>query len=128
MVLPPAPAPVSAVPRMGVHWLEIASPELQDPVSPDHHAFTYTFIHGSWNGKFIFDEPMITRAFLLTQPDLTLPLSQPAQFTRPGYYPTNYRIQIRRGGAGIPHCAGQSGAAAVRRDGTTQRVTRDDAW
>lgn len=93
MVLPPPPAPVNAVPRMGVHWLDIASPELRAPTSPNHRAFTYTFIHGSWNGKFIFDEPMITRAFLLTQPDLTLPLSQPAQFAKPGYYPTNYRIK-----------------------------------
>ncbi|MBL0937556.1 MAG: DUF5602 domain-containing protein [Gemmatimonadaceae bacterium] len=93
MVLPPPPAPVNAVPRMGVHWLDVASPELQAPTSPNYKAFTYTFIHGSWNGQFIFDEPMITRAFLLTQPDLTRPLSQPAQFAKPGYYPTNFRIK-----------------------------------
>ncbi len=92
MVLPPPPAPVSAVPRMGVHWLDVASPELQAPTSPNHKAFTHTFIHGSWDGHFVFEEPMITRAFLLTKPDLTVPLPQSAQVEKPGYYPTNYRI------------------------------------
>ena len=92
MVLPPPPAPVNAVPRMGVHWLDVASPELQAPTSPNHKAFTHTFIHGSWDGHFIFDEPMITRAFLLTTPDLTVPLPQSAQVEKAGYYPTTYRI------------------------------------
>jgi hypothetical protein len=92
MVLPPPPAQVSALPRMGVHWMDVASPELQAPTSPNHKAFTHTFIHGSGDGHFIFDEPMITRAFLLTKPDVTVPLPQAAQVQQPGYCPTRYRI------------------------------------
>ncbi|HYW51615.1 MAG TPA: hypothetical protein VE861_13465, partial [Gemmatimonadaceae bacterium] len=57
MVLPPAPAPVPAVPKMGVHWSNLAAPELQPPGSPNHAAFTHTFIFGSWDGDFIFAEP-----------------------------------------------------------------------
>ena len=92
MVLPPPPAPVEVVPRMGVHWLDVTSPELQPPTSPSHRPFTHTFIHGSWDGHFIFDEPMITRAFLLSKPDITVPLPQAAEVEAPGYYPTTYRI------------------------------------
>jgi hypothetical protein len=51
------------VPRMGLHWLDSKSPELP----PAHRPFTATFIVGSWNGQVIFDEPMVTRDFILAQ-------------------------------------------------------------
>ncbi len=92
MVLPPPPAPVPAVPMMGVHWSNLASPEIQPPSSPNYAPFTHTFINGSWDGRFIFSEPMITRAFLLTKPDITVPISTAAKVATPGYHPTAYRI------------------------------------
>ena len=41
---------------------QTAPPELQPP--PAGKTFTETFIYGSWDGKFIFLEPMITKAYL----------------------------------------------------------------
>jgi hypothetical protein len=83
---PPAPPALAAVPMMGLHWTDPTSPEF----SPA--GFSRTFIYGSWDGEVIFAEPMITRAFLLTQPDILLDLPVPAQFAAPGYYPAAYRV------------------------------------
>lgn len=96
-ILPVAPGeePVSlAEPRMGVHWVDARSPELQELMgnAAGHRPFTTTFIYGSWNGRVTFLEPMITRAYLLTHPDVTLPISQPAAVPEPGWYPGAYRI------------------------------------
>ena len=51
------------VPRMGLHWVDLKSPELP----PSNQPFTRTFIMGSWDGQVIFDEPMVTRDFILAQ-------------------------------------------------------------
>ena len=60
---------------MGVHWIDVRSPELQGLLGKPERAkpFTATFIHGAWNGKFIFDEPMVTRAHLLAKKSATDP-------------------------------------------------------
>jgi hypothetical protein len=92
MVLPPPPAPVPAVPKMGVHWSNLAAPELQPPTSPDHADFTHTFIYGSWDGQFTFIEPMVARAYLLSKPDVTVPVSTAKRFASPGYQPSAYRV------------------------------------
>jgi Domain of unknown function (DUF5602) len=93
MVLPPAPAPVPAVPKMGVHWSNLAAPELQPPGSPSYAAFTHTFIYGSWDGRFTFAEPMITREFLQTKPDIVVPVSPLPREAQTGIIPTGYRIR-----------------------------------
>ena len=83
---PPGATPAQiAVPRMGVHWFDMTSPEL--PWNGDE-TFTETFIYGSWDGDFIFAEPMITKAFLETKPEFsrTLPTAEK------GYNPGSYRI------------------------------------
>ena len=69
VALAPPGAPVAAVPRMGVHWIDPRTPELQGLFGRPEafRPFTTTFIHGSWDGRFIFDEPMITRAFILAR-------------------------------------------------------------
>jgi hypothetical protein len=62
--------------------------------------FTKTYIYGSWNGEFVFAEPMITRAYLLEKRatddpavrDETIPVPS-AGFAQPGYYPEAYRIR-----------------------------------
>lgn len=97
-----APAGAVAVPQMGLHWLDVRSPELQGMAGKPEafKPFTKTFLYGSWNGEFIFDEPMITRAYLqakkgATDPavrDEIIPVSTPAKYQRPGYYPSAYRI------------------------------------
>jgi hypothetical protein len=93
----------ATVPEMGLHWLDTRSPELQMLAgNPEgHQAFTTTFIYGSWDGEFIFDEPMITRAYILakktaTDPavrDEVIPVSVAARHSPAGYYPDAYRIQ-----------------------------------
>ena len=44
---------------MGVHWID---PEVAGVRRA--RQFTQTFIYGSWNGRLIFAEPMITKALL----------------------------------------------------------------
>lgn len=86
-----------AEPRMGVHWVDARSPELQRILGPmgdpnRYEPFTRTFIYGSWNGRFTFLEPMITLDFLRTRPDTVMEISQPARYPESGWYPDAYRI------------------------------------
>lgn len=78
--------PANAVPRMGLHWTDTNAAEFHG--SP----FTRTFIEGSWNGRFIFLEPMLTRAYLLTRPNELVPLARASQNAASGYYPGAYRV------------------------------------
>ena len=100
---PPGAKPADvAVPLMGVHWIDTRSEELQGLLGkPDaYRPFTRTFIHGSWNGRFHFWEPMITRAHILEKKttqdpavrDELIALPTPAKYQAPGYYPSAYRI------------------------------------
>ncbi|HEV7993728.1 MAG TPA: hypothetical protein VGP25_18015 [Gemmatimonadaceae bacterium] len=92
----------STVPQMGLHWLDVRSPELQGMAGnpAGFKPFTKTFIYGSWDGQFIFDEPMITRAYILekkraTDPaviDEVIPVSTAQRYSPAGYYPSAYRI------------------------------------
>jgi hypothetical protein len=97
-----APAAAAAVPMMGLHWLDVRSPELQALAGHPENAkpFTKTFIYGSRDGQFIFDEPMITRAYLMAKHDATDPavrdetISVPTapRYSPSGFYPSAYRI------------------------------------
>lgn len=80
-------APESEEPGMGGHWI--------DPLSHEFHGetFTSTFIYGTYDGKVIFYEPMITKAFLESKPDVTMPVKAPQGFAQAGYYPTSYSIR-----------------------------------
>ena len=84
-----APAMV-AIPRMGVHWLDVRSPELQPP--PNNKKFTTTFLTGTYDGAVIFQEPMITREFILSKPNVEIPLPVAAKVSPAGYYPSAYSI------------------------------------
>lgn len=75
-----------AVPRMGMHWIDVTSPEFNG------QPFTATFITGTWNGKSIFQEPMITKSFILATTDKTIPLPAAAAASPAGYYPGAYRV------------------------------------
>ena len=97
-----APPSAAAVPMMGLHWLDVRSPELQALAGHPENAkpFTKTFIYGSWDGQFIFDEPMITRAYLMSKHDATDPAMRDeviavptaARYAPAGFYPSAYRI------------------------------------
>lgn len=84
----------AAVPKMGLHWIDTNSPELP----PRNQPFTATFIIGSWNGKVIFDEPMITRDFILAQRDSTgatdkvIPVPAAQRYSPAGFYMNGYRV------------------------------------
>jgi hypothetical protein len=76
------------IPRMGTHWTDRSSHEFHG--SP----FTNTMVYGFYEGKMIFLEPMMTKAFLETQPDETNDIAVPAQYPGPGAYPTSYRVRF----------------------------------
>ena len=94
-----APAPAATVPFMGLHWLDVTSPELLPP--PAGKTFTTTFLYGSYDGKFIFLEPMITKSFIesvKTKTDgVTMPIGVPARVATPGLYPNAYSIKYDAG-------------------------------
>jgi hypothetical protein len=91
MNLSPAQA---TVPKMGLHWIDTNSPELP----PRSQPFTATFIVGSWDGKVIFDEPMITRDFILAQRDAAtasnevIPVPAAQRYSPAGFYMSGYRV------------------------------------
>jgi len=80
------------VPFMGVHWLDGTSPELHGAT------FTKTFIWGSYDGEFVFWEPMLTRDYLLTHPNDLVDIPQPATYKRDGWYPQKYEISYSKYG------------------------------
>jgi hypothetical protein len=97
-----APAAAVTIPMMGLHWLDVRSPELQKLTGnpAGYRQFTKTFIYGTWDGQFIFDEPMITRAYILekktaTDPsvvDELVPVPTAQKYSPAGFYPSAYRI------------------------------------
>jgi hypothetical protein len=101
MAAPPG-APAPGVPLMGVHWVDVRSPELQGMMGkPEaYKPFTTTFIYGSWAGRYIFLEPMITRAYIMSKKTATdptlrnelIPVPTPKEYSPAGYYPSAYRI------------------------------------
>lgn len=76
-----------AVPQMGAHWVDPTSPELNG------HPFTKTFIYGSWNGRMTFMEPMITKAYLESKPDVTEPIKTASRYDPAGMYPSSYTVR-----------------------------------
>ena len=86
-LVPPGGQPAdAAVPMMGVHWIDVRSPEFNGG------QFARTFIYGTWDGQVTFYEPMVTRAYLLSRPDAVAPISAASKVVAPGSYPTAYRV------------------------------------
>jgi hypothetical protein len=82
-----APAPPISTPEMGVHWSSSAAEELHDI------RFTQTLLYGTWDGRVVFVEPMITREFLMSKPDVTIPIAMPEKYAAAGIYATAYIIR-----------------------------------
>jgi hypothetical protein len=91
-VVPPgASAAAQAVPGMGVHLVDSSDTSLV----PGSYDFKQIIISGTWDGKYTFIEPMITREWLLTKPTLEQQaLKQPQAYQKTGYYPTNYSVRF----------------------------------
>ena len=97
---PPVLWPTGFVPtdggeaQMGKHWISPSgSPEICCG-----QPFTHTMIHGSYDSKFIFIEPMITRAFLVGNTTVSKSFSPLKQFIVPNtYYPSTYNIKKEDG-------------------------------
>jgi hypothetical protein len=85
-ITPPGPPAANTVPQMGLHWIDTKAPELNG------QTFSKTFIYGSYDGRFIFVEPMITKAYLDSHPNATTPIPQPAKWAIAAYYPTTYTV------------------------------------
>ena len=79
----------AAVPAMGNHLVDSRDPELADPTL----GFSRTFIYGSYAGRIIFLEPMVSHAFLSSRPDRCTPIRSPASHATAGYYPTSYCVR-----------------------------------
>jgi hypothetical protein len=88
----PPPGTGNGVEMMGLHWVDPSSPEWLFG-QPGYHPFTHTFIYGSHDGKFIFEEPMVTRAFMQSKEEVHKDIPQPQVYPTPGkYYPNKYGI------------------------------------
>jgi Domain of unknown function (DUF5602) len=97
-----APAWAVTVPQMGLHWFDVRAPELQAALGNPggYQPFTRTFLKGTWDGQFIFDEPMITRAWLQAKrissreaaPDDIISVPTAERYAPAGYYPQAYRV------------------------------------
>ncbi len=79
----------AAVPDMGNHLINSKAAELQKG-GPE---FTHTFIFGAYDGQITFYEPMITRAFLASNPNMCALIKQPEAWQVAGSYPTKYCVR-----------------------------------
>ena len=79
----------AAVPDMGNHLINSKAPELVK----NGPKFTHTFIFGSYDGHVIFYEPMVTRAYLASNPDMCAHIKQPEAWEVAGSYPTKYCVR-----------------------------------
>lgn len=79
-------APNTAEPRMGSHYADVTSPQLQ----PGN--FDNIFLLGVHNGSILFWEPMLTLDYLKSQPNFSQKLSLPEAYPVSGYYPTAYSV------------------------------------
>jgi hypothetical protein len=77
----------AVVPMMGNHLIDPAAPEY------NNQPFTRTFFYGSYDGKIIFLEPMLTLEYLQSRPNEYLDIKLPAAYAQTGYYPTRYSVR-----------------------------------
>jgi hypothetical protein len=75
------------VPQMGVHWVDLLSPEFNGEV------FTTSFLYGTYDGKVTFHEPMVTMDVIQSGVTIHKDIRQPQVFSPANrYYPTEYSI------------------------------------
>lgn len=83
----------SVIPAMGLHWLDRADPTY----APGGPGFAEVVLYGSYGGRVVFVEPMITKAFFESIRESGAvheePLAQPEAWASAGYYPTAYTVR-----------------------------------
>ena len=72
----------AVVPAMGNHLIDVTGAEF------NQKPFTHSWIYGVYDGKVIFYEQMVSRAYLLGKPNSCTPIKSPAAVALTGYYPT----------------------------------------
>ena len=72
----------AVVPAMGNHLIDLTGTEFHK------QPFTHSWIYGVYDGKVIFYEQMVSRAYLLGKPDACAPIKSPKAVAVSGYYPT----------------------------------------
>ena len=91
----------AVAPAMGNHLIDLTGDEFTGK------PFTRSFIYGIYDGKVIFYEEMVTRAYLVGKPDGCDPIKQPKAVAVTGYYPSvscvrydasagNYAVSLER--------------------------------
>lgn len=83
------------VPHMHGHWVDETSPEFNG------QTFTQSYIYGSYDGKIIYQEPMVLESFLLANAGFTRSIPQAAKVEKPGWYPTKMRIEKADGATSV---------------------------
>ncbi|ARV57299.1 hypothetical protein BZZ01_00480 [Nostocales cyanobacterium HT-58-2] len=83
--------PQAAEEHMGVHWVDTNGEEFHG------HRWDKSWLYGFFDGKNVFWEPMIARTYLLTKPNVSIPIKQPAVYPKDGYYPSTYSINYANG-------------------------------
>lgn len=91
--LPAVPPGASAadfcVPLMGFHSLPVSEFTANAELKPG--LFDQTLIAGYYDNKYIFTEPMITRAYLMGKQNFEYAVSNPARVGRATLYPTRFK-------------------------------------
>lgn len=105
-VTPPGSPVENTVPNMGLHWLDAT-----EGFVPGKYDFKQTLINGSWDGTYLFVEPMLTREWMLTKPAVQEGIKQPQSYQKTAYYPTTYNV----------HYDGQANEYAISLGGLTMR-------
>jgi hypothetical protein len=77
----------AVVPAMGNHLVDVTGSEFGG------EEWKRSWIFGVYNGEVTFYEEMLTRAYLLSQPDACYPIKSPPAVGRNGFYPTTSCIR-----------------------------------
>lgn len=80
----------AGVPAMGVHALDVRSPELQE----DPEMFTRTLIIGYHNAEITFIEPMVTQAHLAERSEWTWDVPRPTVLGRSVLWPATFKASL----------------------------------
>jgi len=80
-------APGGEEPMMGAHWVDLSCPEFKG------QPFTKSMLFGSYDGKPIFTEPMVTLEFLTRKTDVSESIKQAPAVMKSGFYPTAFTIR-----------------------------------
>ena len=77
----------AVAPAMGNHLIDLTGSEFSG------EEWKHSWIFGVYDGEVIFYEQMLTRAFLLSQPDSCYSIKSPPAVGRSGFYPTRSCIR-----------------------------------